>query len=112
MFIDPDPGQIEMSKKIGSDCVELHTGEYANAQTLEEAVKHLESLQKGAVSGLDMDLEIHAGHGLTYKNISRVIQIKEISGYYIGHSIMARSVYVGLDSAVRDMLALLAGQIR
>ncbi|MBN1291531.1 MAG: pyridoxine 5'-phosphate synthase [Candidatus Latescibacteria bacterium] len=112
MFIDPDLEQIEMSKLIGSDCVELHTGEYANAKTQEEAKKHMESLKKGAVFGLEMGLEIHAGHGLTYKNISGITPVEEISGYYIGHSIMARSVYVGLDNAVRDMLALLAGQVR
>ena len=107
MFIDPDPKQIEMSKKIGSDCVELHTGEFANAQTQQENDKHLAALKKGAVFGLQHGLEIHAGHGLTYKNITQIIDIEEITGYYIGHSVMARSIYVGLDRAVRDMLALI-----
>ena len=107
MFIDPDPKQIEMSKKIGSDCVELHTGEYANAQTQQENDKHFAALKKGAVFGLQHGLEIHAGHGLTYKNITQIVDIEEITGYYIGHSVMARSIYVGLDRAVRDMLALI-----
>jgi len=107
MFIDPDPKQIEMSKKIGSDCVELHTGEYANAQTQQEKDTHFTALKNGAVFGLQQGLEIHAGHGLTYKNIAQIVDIEEITGYYIGHSVMARSIYVGLDRAVRDMLALI-----
>jgi len=107
MFIDPDPKQIEMSKIIGADCVELHTGEYANAKTGEELARHLEELRNGAVVADEHELEVHAGHGLTYKNISRVVAIREIKSYYIGHSIMARAIYVGLDRAVRDMLALL-----
>ena len=112
MFIDPDSNQIEMSKQIGSDCVELHTGEYANAQSQPEIEKHLIALKEGAVFGVQHDLEIHAGHGLTYKNVTQVADIREITGFYIGHSIMARSIYVGLDRAVRDMLALLQKQER
>ena len=106
MFIDPDPAQIEVSKELGSDCVELHTGEYANAKNHEESTMYLDALRKGALCADDCNLEVHAGHGLTYKNISRVTGIGEITGYYIGHSIMARAIYVGLDRAVRDMLAL------
>jgi pyridoxine 5-phosphate synthase len=107
MFIDPESGQIEMSKEIGAQCVELHTGEYANATGVEEVQKHLSALQKGAVFARECGLEVHAGHGLTYKNISPVVRIKEIEGYYIGHSIMARAIYVGLNTAVRDMITLL-----
>jgi len=107
MFIDPDPRQIEASREIGARCVELHTGEYANAERPEEARERLEELHKGAVTALEYGLEVHAGHGLTYKNITPVVAIEEITGYYIGHSIMARAVYVGLDRAVRDMLDLI-----
>jgi pyridoxine 5-phosphate synthase len=107
MFIDPDPKQIEVSREIGSMCVELHTGEYANAKKHDEIERHLEALRKGAETAHELGLEVHAGHGLTYKNISLVSQIHKITGYYIGHSIMARAIYVGLDRAVRDILALL-----
>ena len=107
MFIDPVPEQIKMSKEIGAQCVELHTGEYANAQSAEEVQKHLSALRKSAIFARECGLEVHAGHGLTYKNISPVARIQEIEGYYIGHSIMARAIYVGLDTAVRDMLSLL-----
>ncbi len=87
--------------------MELHTGEYANAQTQLENDKHLTALKKGAVFGLQHGLGIHAGHGLTYKNIAQVVNIHEITEFYIGHSILARSIYAGLDRAVRDMLALI-----
>ncbi len=108
LFIDPDPAQIEISNEIGADCIELHTGEYANAKTPEEASKHIDALAKGARLAEKLGLEIHAGHGLTYKNVSEIIKnIPEIAGLYIGHSIMARAVYVGLDRAVRDMVNLI-----
>lgn len=107
MFIDPSIKQIETTKKIGADCVELHTGEYANAEVNSDRDRYLIDLKKGAEYAEKLGLEVHAGHGLTYKNISNVTQISAISGYYIGHSIMARAIYVGLDRAVRDMLVLL-----
>jgi len=107
MFIDPVRKQIDASKEVGADCIEIHTGEYANSTGSSEVQKHLEEINKGAVYGIDLGLEVHAGHGLTYKNISPLLNIKEISGYYIGHSIMSRAIYVGLDRAVRDMLNLI-----
>jgi len=107
MFIDPEESQIEVSREIGADCIELHTGEYANAASEKEAAKQLVRLGDGARFAAHCGLDVHAGHGLTYKNIARVVDISEIEGYYIGHSIMARAVYVGLDKAVRDMITLL-----
>jgi len=107
MFIDPDPKQIEVSKEIGSHCVELHTGEYANASNPREVQACLTALEEGAVFAHECGLEVHAGHGLTYKNIAPIVRIRDIVGFYIGHSIMARAIYVGLDSAVRDMITLI-----
>lgn len=104
LFIDPDQSQIEMSKTIGAHCVELHTGEYANAKDSREAEKQLEFLRKGALVAAECQLKVHAGHGLTYRNILPVVTIPEIEGFYIGHSIMARAIYVGLEIAVRDMI--------
>ena len=110
LFIDPYPKQIEASREIGAQCVELHTGEYANANTPEDARKHLEVLERGARFAEECRLEVHAGHGLTYKNITPVSRIREIKGFYIGHSIMARAVYVGIDRAVKDMIHLIHNQ--
>lgn len=110
LFIDPYLEQIEASKEIGAQCVELHTGEYANAETPEDARIHLDILQQGARFADECSLEVHAGHGLTYKNIVPVSRINEIKGFYIGHSIMARAIYVGLDRAVKDMIHLIHNQ--
>ncbi len=107
LFIDPDPRQIEASKEVGSHCVELHTGEYANADRAEARWEYLEELRKAAVFAQETGLEVHAGHGLTYKNIVPVARIDQIEGFYIGHSIMSRAMYVGLDRAVKEMIHLI-----
>jgi pyridoxine 5-phosphate synthase len=106
-FIDPDLDQIEVSKEIGTECIELHTGEYSNAKMSEEREKFLNEIIKAAKFAHKIGLEVHAGHGLTYKNVKIIADIDEISGLYIGHSIMARAVYVGLDRAVKDMVKLI-----
>jgi pyridoxine 5-phosphate synthase len=107
MFIDPDKKQIDASKEIGSDCIELHTGEYANAKTMKEQTAEYERISNSAEYAHKKGLEVHAGHGLTYINIRPIASIREISGYYIGHSIMARAIYVGLEKAVKDMVILI-----
>ncbi|MHB9030731.1 MAG: pyridoxine 5'-phosphate synthase [Candidatus Latescibacterota bacterium] len=107
LFIDPDPRQIAASKDAGSDCVELHTGEYANAVQGKADFERLDELRINAALAKKIGLEVHAGHGLTYKNIVPVARIEAIEGFYIGHSIMARAIYVGLDRAVKDMVHLI-----
>ncbi len=104
LFIDPDFRQIEVSKEIGADCVELHTGEYANTRASGEFARRLEEIVRAAGRARELGLEVHAGHGLTYKNIVPLASANVIEGFYIGHSIMARAVYVGLDRAVKDMV--------
>ena len=110
MFIDPVKQQIEVSREIGAACVELHTGEYANSRDLEEAARHLSEIAEAAAFATELGLEVHAGHGLTYRNIEPVAAIGLIEGFYIGHSIMSRAVFVGLDKAVRDMISLIKGE--
>ncbi len=107
LFIDPDLKQIEMSKEIGAECVELHTGEYANAKNPGDIELHLTSLVNSAQFADKIGLEVHAGHGLTYLNVTKISDVPDIKGLYIGHSIMARAIYVGLDRAVREMLQLI-----
>ena len=111
LFIDPDFRQIEVSKEIGADCVELHTGEYANAGSREESARRLDEIVRAAGRARELGLEVHAGHGLTYKNIVPLTRADVIEGFYIGHSIIARAVYVGLDRAVRDMVHLIHKQL-
>ncbi|MEW6187411.1 MAG: pyridoxine 5'-phosphate synthase [Thermodesulfobacteriota bacterium] len=106
LFVDPDPVQIQAAKEVGADIIELHTGHYAEAKTEKEAERHLERIAAGAQQGVHLGLKVSAGHGLNYVNIKRFQGLEEIEEYSIGHSIIARAVYVGLDQAVREMVAL------
>ncbi len=106
LFVDPRVDQIEASKEVGADMVEIHTGEYANARSSyrrTHLLRHLRSIAKFAV---DLELGVNAGHGLDYGNIKPFAGIREIEEVSIGHAIMVRAVFVGLDEAVREMVRL------
>lgn len=107
LFIDPNSKQIEASKEVGADFVELHTGHYCDATTKDEEDKEYKNLLDAVGIAFDLDLGINAGHGLNYFNVRRVAEINEIEELSIGHSIVARAVLVGLDRAVRDMIELI-----
>jgi len=107
LFIDPNGKQIETSREVGADFVELHTGRYCDATTNEEEDREYKNLLDAVGIAFDLDLGINAGHGLNYFNVRRVAEIKEIDELSIGHSIVARAVLVGLDRAVRDMIELI-----
>ncbi len=107
LFIDPHGKQIETSREVEADFVELHTGRYCDATTKEEEDKEYKNLLDAVGIAFDLDLGINAGHGLNYFNVRRVAEIKEIEELSIGHSIIARAVLVGLDRAVRDMIELI-----
>jgi pyridoxine 5-phosphate synthase len=105
-FIDPDPRQVEAADKALCDAIELHTGAYANAkgETIENA---LDDLAAALEAGLDTDLTVHGGHGLTYNNVMPVAAMEGFSEFNIGHSIISRAVFIGLPEAVRQMKALI-----
>jgi pyridoxine 5-phosphate synthase len=107
LFIDPDPQQIEASVQIGAPVVELHTGAYADSAGSRQATE-LERLRAGARMASSLGLEVHAGHGLHYHNLPPVAAIGEIVELNIGHAIISRAIFDGLDRAVRDMRALMA----
>lgn len=107
LFIDPNGRQIEASKHVGADFVELHTGHYCDATTGGEEDREYKNLLDAVGVAYDLDLGINAGHGLNYFNVRRIAEIKEIEELSIGHSIVSRAVLVGLDRAVRDMIALI-----
>jgi pyridoxine 5-phosphate synthase len=108
LFIDPDPRQIEASKKLGAQAVELHTGRYADAKTGPEQDGEHSQLVEAGRSAIERGLLLHMGHGLTYRNVTRVAQIPGVSELNIGHSIIARAVLVGLERAVREMKELIS----
>jgi pyridoxine 5-phosphate synthase len=109
LFIDPDPQQIDASKKLGAQAVELHTGRYADATNDEEQNREHWLLVTAGRSAIEHGLLLHMGHGLTYRNVSRVAKIPNLSELNIGHSIVARAVLVGFERAVREMKELVAG---
>jgi pyridoxine 5-phosphate synthase len=106
LFVDPDPAAVEASAEVGADAVELHTGEYANARGSARG-RELERLHTAARLGREAGLAVHAGHGLTYENILPVAALPEIEEVNIGHSIVSRSILVGMERAVGEMRALL-----
>jgi pyridoxine 5-phosphate synthase len=106
LFIDPDAEAIRASADLGADAIELHTGEYANTRGSERE-EQLGRLRRAAALGRSLGLAVHAGHGLTYQNVTPIARIDEIEELNIGHSIISHAVFVGLDRAVREMGELL-----
>jgi pyridoxine 5-phosphate synthase len=106
LFIDADPAQIEASAQAGAPIIELHTGEYAEASGAHQA-QELERLRQAARQASQLRLEVHAGHGLHYRNVQPVAAIREIVELNIGHAIIAQSIFDGLAPAVRAMAALM-----
>ncbi len=102
LFIDPDEDAIRASVDLGADAVELHTGEYANAGGGERP-KQIARLSRASALASKLSVAVHAGHGLTYENVHPVAAIPEIEELNIGHSIVARSIFTGLEAAVREM---------
>jgi len=107
IFVDPDLKQIEVCRKLGVDLIEINTGKYADLKPGEERDKALDEIKKAAEHGHKLGLEIHAGHGLDYKNVLPVAAIPEITEFSIGFCIVARSAIVGIERAVKDMVALI-----
>lgn len=121
LFIDPEPGQIEAAHEIGAQQVELCTAAYADAtlgalgihgEGAARAAQELRRLREGAALATQYGLHVAAGHGLTYRNVSAVAAIPEIAEFNIGHNIVARAIFVGLEEAVREMRrAIKAGRM-
>lgn len=107
LFIDPELRQIKASAKTGAQMVELHTGCYAEAKSKEKKDKELTRILRAAREAKRLGLEVSAGHGLTYQNVSPIVKIPEIEELNIGHNIIARAVMVGMDQAVKEMLNLI-----
>ena len=106
-FIEPIEGQIRTAARIGCQAVELWTGGYANARSPAGQERALKTLRNGLALGAECGLTVHGGHGLTYRNIGPVAVMEGFTEFNIGHSIIARAVFVGLRQAVREMKELL-----
>lgn len=107
LFIDPDPKQIEAALGCAAPVVELHTGCYAEAKTLHEREQERRRIQQAATLGQKGGLIVNGGHGLNYQNVKAIAAIPEMNELNIGHGIIARSVFTGLEVAVREMKRLM-----
>ena len=107
LFIDPEPAQLDASAACGAPVVELHTGTYADAPDRNRQALELDRIREAAAHGDRLGLTVHAGHGLHYHNVQPVAAIDTIVELNIGHAIVARSVFDGIDKAVADMKALM-----
>ncbi len=107
LFIEPTTEQVDAAREVEANFVEMHTGSYANAHTLGEQEALLEEIRKAARLARELGMGVNAGHGLNYTNITPFREIEEIEEVSIGHAIISRAVFVGLDRAVRDMVDLL-----
>ena len=107
LFLDPDIKQIDAAKEIAADAVELHTGPFAHASGTQREPAALHTLHEAAEAILERKMTLHAGHGLTFRNVKPVAAIASMCELNIGHSIVARAVMVGMEQAVRDMKRLI-----
>lgn len=103
LFIDADPRQIDAAAECGAPAIEIHTGHYADATTAENQLAELERITVGVELGVKAGLQVNAGHGLHYHNTDAIARIPAIRELNIGHAIIARAVFVGLQESVREM---------
>jgi pyridoxine 5-phosphate synthase len=106
LFIEPDEAQIDAAARLKAEMVELHTGAFANAQGDDE-LRELERLRKAAIHAHSAGLQVNAGHGINYTNVLHLHRVPHLADLNIGHSIVARSIFNGLEAAVTEMVALI-----
>ena len=108
LFIEPNFQDIKISKDILADCVELHTGSFCNSFNKKKNIKkELLNLKKASFYANKIGLEVHAGHGLTYKSLSKISNIKHIKEFNIGHFIIADSIFIGLNKSIKNFKKIL-----
>ena len=106
LFIDPIKDQIDAAAELGVNFIEIHTGEYANARGHNEVEHQIKRIRTAAEHASKLGLKVNAGHGVNYQNAHQLLAIKEIEEMSIGHSILSRAVFVGLERAVKDMVEI------
>tara|TARA_R110000868_G_scaffold275558_6_gene535276 strand:+ start:1573 stop:2316 length:744 start_codon:yes stop_codon:yes gene_type:complete len=103
LFIDPDDAQIEASARVGAPVIEIHTGAYADAKLEKDRHQELQRITRAAKVAGEAGLIVNAGHGLHYQNVQAIACIPEMNELNIGHSIVARALFMGFEPAVREM---------
>ena len=112
LFIDPDADQVKAAKRVKADSIELNTGPYSESSSIDKNTQDLAQLRKAAMQAHELGLRIFAGHGLTIDNVPAIIRnVPWIEELNIGHHIVSRSIYVGMDQSVRDMVSCIQSKI-
>jgi pyridoxine 5-phosphate synthase len=109
LFLDPEPVQIDAAFGLGVHAIELHTGRYANSPEGEPRLLELEALRLSSDKIVAAGLELHAGHGLNYRNVTPIARLVQMAELNIGHSIISRALFVGMERAVREMKTCMSG---
>lgn len=114
LFIDADPAQVEAAAEVGAPVIEIHTGHFADLSSADARHSELARIQAAVDRGVKLGLHVNAGHGLNYQNVTQIAAINAIRELNIGHAIIARAIFTGLQAAVREMKALMinARQLR
>jgi pyridoxine 5-phosphate synthase len=107
VFIDPQPENVDLALEVGADMIEIHTGHYANAKEINDKIIEAEKIRQIARMAKELGIGVNAGHGLNYFNIVPIANIEDIDEVSIGHSIISRAVFTGLQKAVEDMLIII-----
>ena len=107
LFIDPEPSQIRAAVDCGAPCIELHTGSYANALSPGERKKELQKLVEASALAHSQGLQVNAGHGLNYDNLAAFLSVPHLDTLNIGHAIVSRAIFSGMENAVQDILAIM-----
>ena len=107
LFVDPDINQLEACKEVEADSIEINTGNYSELVTSKDVKTELLRIQKASKYASDMGLRVFAGHGLNYDNVKAIVAIPEVEELNIGHFIVAQSVYVGMENAVKRMIQII-----
>ncbi|MBF0240787.1 MAG: pyridoxine 5'-phosphate synthase [SAR324 cluster bacterium] len=107
LFIDPELPQIEASAQLGAQDVELHTGAYANARLEQDITHELRRLEQASENAHQHGLQVNAGHGLNYRNVQAVCRLPYVTELNIGHSIISRAAFTGIQIAIKEMLSLM-----
>lgn len=107
LFIDPDPRQVEAASKAGAPVIEIHTGHYAEAGSAAERAQELQRIAQAVELGTQAGLQVNAGHGLNYQNVGAIAALRDVRELNIGHAIIARALFTGLQAAVREMKRLM-----
>jgi pyridoxine 5-phosphate synthase len=107
LFVDPDPDQIKAASKAGADCIEIHTGSFAEAREWKVQEQELTKIGNAVKLAKKLGMGVNAGHGLNYTNIKKVAAVGGVEEFNIGHAIISRALFVGLERAVREMVDLI-----